>query len=148
MHDDKSYIELIDKGIAFLHEDNRLAALTCFEKAVVQGNSPLLMSYFSYCIATERGQIKEALKLCNDALSQEPDNPLHYLNLGRIFLHAGKGDEALTTLRKGLSFGDNQLITVLLENIGTREKPVFPFLKRSNILNKYVGLLLHRLKLR
>ncbi len=148
MHDEKSYIELIEKGIAFLHDNDRLAALTCFDKAFVQGRSPLLMSYFSYCIATERGQIKEALKLCNDALSQEPDNPIHYLNLGRIFLHAGKGEEALSALRKGLSIGDNQMITVLLEKIGTRKKPVFPFLKRSNLLNKYAGLLLNRLKLR
>lgn len=147
MHDDNSYIELTEKGIAFLNDNNRLAALSCFDKAFVKGKSPTLLSYLSYCIATERGRINEALKLCNDALSQEPDNPVHYLNLGRIYLHAGKGDEALLTLRKGLSFGENQTITSLLEKIGTREQPVFPFLPRNNFLNKYIGLLLHRFKL-
>ena len=148
MHDEKLYIEMIEKGIAFLHDNNRLAALVCFDKAFERGKSPLLLSYLSYCIATERGQVNEALKLCNDALSQEPDNPIHYLNLGRIYLHAGRGNEALLTFRKGLSFGDNQTITSLLEKIGTRGKPVFPFLQRNNLLNKYAGLLLHRLKLR
>ena len=148
MHDEELFSELIEKGIAFLHDNNRLAALACFDKAFVIGKSPLLLSYLSYCIATERGQINEALNLCNDALSQEPDNPVHYLNLGRIYLHARRGDEALSTFRKGLSFGDNQTITLILEKIGTRRKPVFPFLKRNNVLNKYAGLLLHRLKLR
>jgi tetratricopeptide (TPR) repeat protein len=99
-------------------------------------------------MATERGQIYEALKLCNDALSQEPDNPVHYLNLGRIYLHAGKKEEALLSMRKGLSFGENQTLRSLLEKIGTRGKPVFPFLNRNSFLNKYIGLLLHRLKLR
>jgi len=146
--DDNTYIELIENGIACLNDNNRLAALACFDKAFIIGKSPELMSYLSYCIATERGQIYEALKLCNNALSQEPDNPVHYLNLGRIYLHAGKKEEALAILRKGLAFGDNQTIRSMLEKIGTRGKPVLPFFSRNNFLNKYVGILLHRLKLR
>ena len=148
MDDDNSYIELIEKGIAFLNNNDRLAALSCFDKAFVIGKSPELLSYLSYCMATERGQLYEALKLCNDALSQEPDNPVHYLNLGRIYMHAGKKEEALLILRRGLSFGENQTIESILEKIGTRRKPVFRFLPRNSFLNKYVGLLLHRLKLR
>lgn len=148
MDDKYVYAELIEKGIAFLHSDNRLAALSCFDKAFLQGKSPLLLSYFSYCIATERGQINEAFTLCREALAIEPDNPVHYLNLGRIFLHAGKTDEALAALRQGLSYGDNRLIMELLQKIGTRNKPVFPFLSRNNRLNKYAGLLLRRLSLR
>src|SRR5574340_300198 len=147
MDDDKSYIELVQTGVAYL-DSNRLAALACFDKALVIGKSPELLSYLSYCIATERGQIYEALKLCNNALSQEPDNPVHYLNLGRIYLHTGKKEEALLILRKGLAFGENQAIRSLLEKIGTRGNPVFPFLSRNNFLNKYAGILLHRLKLR
>ena len=146
--DDNSYIKLIENGIAYLNDNNRLAALACFDKAFIIGKSPELLSYLSYCIATERGQIYEALKLCNNALSQETDNPVHYLNLGRIYLHAGKKEEALLILRKGLSFGDNQAIRSILEKIGTRGKPVFPFISRNNFLNKYVGILLHRLKLK
>ena len=148
MNYDNSYIELVEKGVAFLQDNNRLAALSCFEKAYSMGKTPKLLSYLSYCIATERGQISEALKLCNEALLQEPDYPAHYLNLGRIYLHAGKKEEALSTLRKGLSYGENPVIRSLLEKIGTRNKPVFSFLPRSSYLNKYVGLLLHRLKLR
>jgi tetratricopeptide (TPR) repeat protein len=147
MQDDKSYIELIEKGITFLNDNNRLAALACFDRAFARGDSPILLSYLSYCIATERGQIAEALKLCNKALAQEPDNPIHYLNFGRIHLHAGNKGEALSALRKGLSLGDDETIKSLLEKHGTRRKPVLPFLRRSNFLNRYIGLLLQRLKL-
>ena len=145
---DNSYDELIEKGIALLNANNKLAALACFDKALATGNSPRLQSYLSYCIATERGRTQEALALCNDALAQEPGNPEHYLNLGRIYLHAGKKDEALTALRKGLSLGENKEIKSLLRKFGTRAKPVFPFLPRGNFLNRYAGLLLHRIKLR
>jgi tetratricopeptide (TPR) repeat protein len=139
---------LVEKGIALINANNKLAALSCFDKALAAGNSPKLLSYLSYCIATERGRIQEAVTLCNRALAQEPDNPIHYLNLGRIYLHAGKKNEALTALRKGLSLGDDAAIRSLLQRFGTRGKPVFPFLPRDNILNKYAGLLLCRIKLR
>jgi len=145
---DNSYDELIEKGIALLNANNKLAALACFDKALAKGNSPKLLSYLSYCIATERGRIQEALTLCNNALAQEPGNPAHYLNLGRIYLQAGKKNEALAALRKGLSFGDDEAIKSLLKRFGTRGKPVFPFLPRNNFLNKYAGLLFHRIKLK
>ena len=148
MLDEKSYTELVEKGISLLNDNQRLVALSCFEKAYSMGKTPKLLSYLSYCIATERGQISEALKLCNEALLQEPDYSAHYLNLGRIYLHAGKKEEALTSLRKGLSYGENPAIKSLLEKIGKRNKPVFPFLPRDSFFNKYVGLILHRLKLR
>ena len=148
MQPDNSHDELIEKGIALLNANNKLAALACFDKALTTGNSPKLLSYLSYCIATERGRIQEALTLCNEAMALEPGNPLHYLNLGRIYLHAGKKNEALAALRKGLSLGENMAIRSLLKRFGTRGKPVFPFLPRDNFLNKYAGMLLHHLKLR
>jgi len=140
--------ELFEKGLALLRDDNPLAALTCFEKAYTLKKTPELQSYLGFCIAAERGKITEALGLCNDALAHEPDNPVHYLNLARIYLKADKKTDAIETLRKGLSFGKNAEIHQLLENLGMRKKSVVPFISRNNFLNKYLGLLLHRLKLR
>ncbi len=140
--------ELFEKGLALLRDDNPLAALTCFEKAYSLKKTPELQSYLGFCIAAERGKITEALGLCNLALAHEPDNPVHYLNLGRIYLKADKKTDAIETLRKGLSFGKNAEIHQLLENLGMRKKSVVPFISRDNFLNKYLGLLLHRLKLR
>ena len=86
--------------------------------------------------------------LCNEAILQEPVNPVHYLNLGKIYQKAGKRVDAIETFRKGLSFGDNQEIKRILDKLGTRKKPLLPFLPRNNFLNKYTGLMMHRLKLR
>lgn len=140
--------ELFEKGVAFLREDNPLAALTCFEKAYSLKKTPELQSYLGFCIAAERGKITEAIMLCNDALSHEPDNPVHYLNLGRVYLKANKKTDAIETLRKGLSFGENEEIHRVLDSLGPRKKPVLTFLRRGNFLNRYIGMLLNRLKLR
>lgn len=144
--------EMFEKGLSLLREDNTLAALACFEKAYELRKTPEIQSYFAFCISVERGQIVEAVRLCEAALAQQPDNPLHYLNLGRVYLHAKRKEEALAILRSGaakdLSGKENTEIRLLLEQLGSRKKPLLPFLPRSHFLNKYPGLLLHRLGLR
>lgn len=140
--------ELFEKGVSFLKENNPLGALAYFEKAYDIRKTPEVQSYLGFCIAIERGQITEATRLCKDAIEQEPANPVHYLNLGRVYIKEKRKDEAIETLRRGLSFGDNADIRLLLESLGLRKKPVFPFLPRGNFLNKYTGLLLSRFKLR
>jgi tetratricopeptide (TPR) repeat protein len=148
MPEKKSAAELFRTGLHLLGEANPLAALSFFEKAYSQEKSPAIQSYLGYCIAAERGQITEALKLCQAAIEADPHNPEHYLNLGRVYLKAKRKDEAIAELRRGLSFGDNRDIRALLEALGLRKKPVFPFLPRNNFLNRYVGLILRRLTLR
>ncbi|MFI5293726.1 MAG: tetratricopeptide repeat protein [Thermodesulfovibrionales bacterium] len=140
--------EYFMKGIQLLGEANLLGALACFERAHIQETSPLIQSYLGYCIATERGQIAEALNLCRAAIERDPHNPEHYLNLGRVYLKAKKKDEAIAELRRGLSFGNNQDIKALLEGLGLRKNPVFSFLSRDHVLNKSIGLILSRLRLR
>lgn len=141
-------IELYEKGIAFLKENNPLSALACFEKAYAIKKLPEIQSYLGFCIAVERGKITEALALCNNAIAREPDNPIHYLNLGRIYLKINRKAEAIEAFRKGLSIGDNEDIRLILDSLGTRKKPVFSFLPRDSFLNRYAGLIFHRLKLR
>ncbi len=140
--------ELFEKGVVLLKENNFLGALSCIEKAYSIRKRPEAGSYLGFCIAYERGQITEAIALCRSAIAEQPGNPVHYLNLARVYLKAKRKDDALDVLRKGISFGDNKEILSLLENVGVRKETLFPFLRRSNFLNKYAGLLLHRLKLR
>ncbi len=148
MTDRESSDGLLEKGIQFLRESNSLGALACFEKAYSREKTPIIQSYLGYCIAAQRGQIAEALKLCQAAIEADAATPEHYLNLGRVYLRAKRKDEAIAALRKGLSAGDNSEIRLLLENLGTRKRPLFPFLPRRHFLNKYAGLILHRLRLR
>jgi tetratricopeptide (TPR) repeat protein len=140
--------ELFEKGKAFLKENNTLAALSCLEKAYSRKKLPGIESYLGLCLAVERGQTKEGIALCREAIAGDPKNPVHYLHLGRIHLRDKRREEAIATFREGLSFGDHDEIRHSLDTLGTRKKPLFPFLPRNNFLNKYFGILLRLLRLR
>ena len=136
------------RGLRLIEEGNSLAALTFFERAFVLGTRPVYFSYLGFCIAKERGQIKKGTHLCEEALTQEPDNTTHYLNLGKVHLVAGNKQEAIKVLRESMTHGANQEILALLDKIGTRKPPVIASLGRNHPLNKYLGILLSKLGLR
>jgi tetratricopeptide (TPR) repeat protein len=140
--------ELFEKGRTLLKENNTLAALSCFEKAYDRDKLPGMQSYLGLCLAVERGQVKEGMALCHEAIEAEAKNSVHYLNLGKIYLREKKRAEAIDLFRKGLAFEDNEEIRQMLDSLGTRKKPLFPFLSRDNFLNKYPGKLLRLLRLR
>lgn len=132
------------RGLKVLAEGNSPAALTCFEKACGLGTSPSYSSYFGFCVARERGQVQRGILLCKAALQKEPENPVHYLNLGRIHLAGGDKPEAIKVFREGLGHGPNREIIGLLDAIGTRKLPVIPLLGRVNPINKFLGKLLSK----
>jgi tetratricopeptide (TPR) repeat protein len=140
--------KLFVSGLKALADNNSLAALAFFEKAVGREDSPAYCSYMALCIAKERGQYQLAVTLCEKAKAREPLNPVHYLNLGKIYLIAGKKSEAIRTFRDGLSREKNPEIIDELNRLGTRKPPVFPFLKRNNPINRFFGLALKKMKLR
>lgn len=138
--------QLLRQGIDLLRDNDRLSALASFEKAYSIEQTPQIQSYLARCIAMERGQFQEALRLCQEAINRETHNPVHYLNMGYVYLNEKRTDEALRSFRMGLSVGDSDEIRNLLEKIGTRRKPVFSFLSRRNILNRVTGLVLERMR--
>jgi tetratricopeptide (TPR) repeat protein len=140
--------ELLARGIEHLREGESLNALSCFEKSFSLRKNARCQSYLGAMIAVERGQVKEALTLCEDAISADPEDPVLYLNMGRVFLKAGKKRQAIETVRKGLGFGKSEEAVRFLNSLGTRKRPVIPFLPRRNFVNKYLGLLFKSLGLR
>jgi len=135
-------------GMTALAVDDTLTALACLERALKLQDNPGWHSCLGYCIARERGQQRRGLELCLSALAVEQDNPVHYLNLGRVHLISGDKMEALRVLREGMAKGGSPEIVRLLETLGTRKPSLFPMLHRDNPLNKYLGLFLSRLGLR
>ena len=140
--------ELFRKGVKAIHNGDTLSALACFEKVLQIEDSPVVSSYLAYCIAKERGQVSMAISLCDDAIKKEPRNSVHYFNLGKIYLVCNKKTEAVEVFRKGLSCEMNQHIVDELHWLGLRKPPVMPFLKRSNPINKYLGIILTKLRFR
>jgi tetratricopeptide (TPR) repeat protein len=139
---------LFKKGLESLARHEWTVALACFEKAAGLQNIPVHNSFLALCIARERGQTNKAVALCMATMEAEPDNPVLYLNLGKIYLMQGKTEKAIEVYRKGLIQGTNEEIIAELRRIGNRRPPPLSFLHRDHPLNKYLGIILSRLGLR
>ncbi|HEY6838951.1 MAG TPA: tetratricopeptide repeat protein [Geobacteraceae bacterium] len=137
-----------DKGVEALQHNHLFLARVCFEQAALGEKTPAVSSYLALCRAKTRGEYDVAMAMVEEALALEPRNAVHYLNLGRIQLMAGNKPQALDTFRRGARFDRSGEIGRELERLGVRKRPVFPFLARSNPLNRYVGLFLARIGLR
>jgi len=140
--------QLVAKGQEALINDHDYLALTCFEQAIRIEWTPLTCSSLAYCIAKVRGNHREAILLARKALDLEPENAIHYCNLGRILLLAGDNEQGIQMFRKGMKYGEQISIIRELEKHGIRKPPIFKKLARNHPLNKYLGLLLVRLGLR
>ncbi|BDV41703.1 hypothetical protein GURASL_06260 [Geotalea uraniireducens] len=140
--------EWFAKGLESLRHDHIYLARTCFEHAAAVNRSPEICSYLALCQAKTRGKFGDAIALAREAIANEPANPVHYLNLGQIYLLAGMRQEAVDIFREGLRRQHNDAIVGELNRLGTRKPPVFRRLHRNHPLNKYMGIFLARLGLR
>jgi len=131
-----------------LDQNNVLAALACLERALSIWDDPLWYSRLGFCIAKQRGQVTRAFELCLTAIEHDPENSLHYLYLGKVYLVAGNTSEALTAFRQGMILGGSPELERMLDTIGVRKPPVISFLSRDNLMNKFLGIILGRFGLR
>jgi hypothetical protein len=157
--------EVVQKTIAVIDWGDTLGGLIALEGAPELRGIPVVNSYLAYCMAKERGQCREGIRLCLAALAAEPHNPAHYLNLGRIYVLTGQKAKAVTTFRKGLSSDavtdkspaaespadgkakQQALILAELRKLGIRRRPPSPSLPRGHVANRVVGKLLARFQL-
>jgi tetratricopeptide (TPR) repeat protein len=139
-HAQKKY----DQALLELKNNDVLAALACMEIATRLWNNPAWNSLLGYCIATQRGHITRAVELCRTAIEHDPENPLHYLCLGKIHLGAGNRSGALHYFKQGMMLGGNPEFERMLNNFWIRRSPVIPLFSRKNLLNKYLGIIRDR----
>jgi tetratricopeptide (TPR) repeat protein len=140
--------EFYAKGVEALENDQVHLARACFEKANEFYRCPASCSYLALCLAKARGQFREAIALGTEAVEKEPDNPMHYLHLGKVYVLSGNRRKGIEVLRDGLRHGTNTAIIQELELLGSRKPPLFPRLGRSHPLNRYLGMVLSKLRLR
>jgi len=131
-----------------LDQNNVLAALACLERALSIWDDPLWYSRLGFCIAKQRGQVTRALELCLTAIEHDPENFLHYLYLGKVYLVAGNISDAITAFRQGMILGGSPELERMLDTIGVRKPPVISFLSRDKLMNKFLGIILGRFGLR
>jgi Flp pilus assembly protein TadD len=139
--------ELVSKGLTAFNNGHTFLAMNCLEQALRLERSSIICSYLAYCLAVNRQNYDEAIALAREAAAEQPNNPVFCLNLGRVYLLAGRKDEAIRTFRQGLMFGRDEQLIAQLDNLGTRKRPVLRWLPRNHPVNKYLGLLVQRLGL-
>ncbi len=140
--------KLVAEGIEALANEDHQLALNSLERALQLERTPLTGSCLAYCLAKVRENYSEAIPLAREAVDREPENPLHYYNLGRVLSLSGDREQALTILRKGMEHGMHFELLREMQSIVIRKPPVFKMLPRKHFLNKYAGLILSRLGLR
>jgi tetratricopeptide (TPR) repeat protein len=115
----------------------------------------LLRSYYGAIYSKVERKARDGVRICRDAISKLDSKvsvnrellyPIFYLNLGKAYLGANKKKEAFRAFNIGLkSDPTNTAIHEEIQKLGKRKNPIFPFLERSNPLNKYVGLLTRKI---
>ena len=140
--------KLLKDGIAAVRAGNTSQALKLLEEAAELDESPELVSHLAYCLAKEKQDVTSALSLAKSALREEPWNSTHYLNLGRIYLLAGRRKDAIQIFRDGLLHEHNPRIKEELARLGSRKYPVIASLPREHPFNRMLGKIFARLKLR
>lgn len=132
------------KAIALLND-----ALTFYP------DDPFLLSYHGCLDSIVNRKHKEGIEACKSSFISLKEKvpfgedyflPLLYLNLGRAYLAAGRKRNAIGCFKKGLEMDpESQDIMWELDGLGARKKPAVSLLERSNPINKYIGMLLHKM---
>jgi tetratricopeptide (TPR) repeat protein len=117
---------------------------------------PFLLSYYGCLEAVVNKNYKKGIDTCKESLKalkkklpfgQEFYLPVLYLNLGRAYLAADNKEKAVDAYKKGLKMDpDNRDLLWEMKKLGARKAPPISFLKRSNPINKYIGMVLHKMR--
>jgi predicted Zn-dependent protease len=135
------------QGVRMLRDGHPSDALAHFRTAAEQEKqNAYYMSFVGVALARAEKKWKPALDLCETALSMKRNEAQLYLNLAEVYASAGRREEALMTLDRGLaSLGRDARIQRARRKFGRRRSPVLPFLERQNILNRHLGVWRHRI---
>lgn len=145
---EKDYRELLREGMDAIRSGRTDIALQPLEKANEQVDSPEIQSHLAFCIAKELRDYQRAEYLCESAISEDPGSSVHYLNLGRILLLAGRKRDAIRVFRDGLLHENNPSIKDELKRLGSRRYPIISSLPREHGVNRVLGKLLYRFRSR
>jgi len=131
--------DLLRKGIEAAEKGYIHSAQIFLGQVAEERKTPEVMSYLAYCQAKGQGRMHSAAKICRDSIKREPQNPTHYLVLGRILLLTSDKARAIEAFRQGLTAGSDERIAAELKKLGLRRPPVIKSLKRNHPLNRWLG---------
>jgi tetratricopeptide (TPR) repeat protein len=148
--------EYLDRAKRLLQKKYKVRALEILKEGLeAHPDNAFLLSYYGALLAIISKNYREGIRTAERALKQlaatvpmdaEAHYPTFYLNIGRAYLASGDRTKAILALKKGLRYDSfNPDLLEAMDSLGVRRQPPIPGLKRTHPLNKYIGLLLHKL---
>ncbi len=133
-----------DVAIDMIRHQEYGVAIQCLENNLKgEEKDPASLSLLGVALARSGRDLKRAAKLCTEAIELDKEKALYYFYLADVYRRMRRKRKVLEVLKAGLKVdpGNRQLVK-LLNQFGSRKKPAFSFLKRSNPINKYAGRLM------
>jgi Flp pilus assembly protein TadD len=133
-------------GIKLLRKGHAGESFEHFQHAAeLEQKNPYYLSFLGVSVARGQRKWAPAVELCEMALSLRRNEVQLYLNLAEVYVSAGRRDDAVEVLDKGLIyFRVDARIKRARANLGKRCSPVLPFLERGHFLNRSLGKLRHQ----
>jgi len=134
------------QGIQLLRDGYPADAYDCFNRAVeLEQLNAYYLSFLGVSEARGHKNWAAAADLCETALRLKRNEAQFYLNLGEVYVSAGRRKDAVRVLDKGLIyFIDDPRIRRARAELGRRRSSVLPFLERGHFLNRSLGKIRHR----
>jgi tetratricopeptide (TPR) repeat protein len=135
------------KGLVALAEGRPAEATAMFEAAMViererSVSRPQMryLSYYGLSLAQSKRPSREAVKACETAAQIDFFSPDLLLNLGKVYLLAGKTTKALETFERGLRIAPRfKALQIELSKVDRRQPSPFPSLSRNHPINRWLG---------
>jgi tetratricopeptide (TPR) repeat protein len=135
------------EGMTLLADDRYADASLRFERALLRererggGRRPMrYLSFYGLSLALAHGVTPEAVRACETAARRDFFDPDLQLNLGRVYLLAGKTSPALQAFWRGLQLNPRHpALQIEFAKADRRSRPMLPFLRRDHALNRWLG---------
>jgi Flp pilus assembly protein TadD len=133
-------------GIKLLQKGHAAESYEYFRHAAeLEQKNPYYLSFLGVSVARGQRKWAPAAELCEMALSLRRNEVQLYLNLAEVYVSAGRRDDAVEVLDRGLlHFRVDARISRARAKLGKRSSPVLSFLEREHFLNRSLGKLRHQ----
>ena len=109
---------------------------------------PPILGYYGLAVGHSQN-IREGLRICLEALSQDRRNPNIFLCVARLYILASDRKAALDVVAQGLRVSKGHRgLTALRQSMGVRQSVPIPFLPRKNAVNIRIGKAIRRIRKR
>jgi tetratricopeptide (TPR) repeat protein len=103
------------------------------------------LSYFGLSVAMAKGPSRDAIRACEAAVRNEFYNADLLLNLGKVYLMAGKTTRAMAIFERGLKISPRHKgLRTAAGRADRRRRPPIRWLKRNHPVNHWLGRLSRR----